>query len=292
MRILPRARRTIECSLGVALAGLALACSTQAEEAGATLSQPVLRHRVAVVAVPPAGTSTNQPNTLLLKSEAWKALLLDEALTITPDEWATAVDLTKAVVGASDTFRVVELPTRAGSGASAPGLALIARYGIGLKGKRVFFRLVEADTGTLLKSADATAAEMKTAIEDALSKIQGEADLLAWRCHVVGLNGDLMVIDRGRIDGVRDGNEFVGYSMAKAATNAPGLSDEQRIMQYGKRAGTYKVVEEGKAFSKVEPVGDAAGLKAGDILELPEIRLNDRGQKSRGKSFWNRVYEE
>jgi len=292
MRSFSRSRRRIECDLVVALAGLALACSSHAEEAGAALSQPVLRHRVAVLAAPPTGTSTNQPNTLLVESEAWKALLLDEALTITPDEWATAVDLTKGVVGASDTFRVIEMPGAGKSGGSGSGLVLIARYGVGLNGKRVFFRLVEADSGSLLRSADATAAEMKTAIEDALSQIQGEANLLAWRCHVVGLNGDLMVIDRGRLDSVRSGNEFIGYSMAKAATNAPGLSDEQRIMQYGKRAGTYKVVEEGKAFSKVEPVGDAAVLKDGDILELPEIRLKDRRRESRGKGLWDRVYED
>jgi hypothetical protein len=270
---------------------LAFAWQVRAEDNASPLNQPILRHRVAVIALPPSGGSTNQPNTILVKSEAWQALLLNEGITTTPDEWATAVDLTKAVLGESDTFRVVEMSGASDNADNAPGFVLLARYGVGLNGTRAFFRLVEGKSGTLLTSADATAPAMKTAIENALSKIQSKAALMPWRCHVVGVNGDLMVIDRGRLDGIRAGQEFVGYSLDKAATNTAAVPDEQRIMQYGKRTGIYKVVEEGQVFSKAEAKGNAVALKAGDILELPEIHMKDRGRESRGKRVWDNLYE-
>jgi len=284
-------RKGIKCGLAFGAVAVALAGQLLAQENASPLSQPVLQHRVAVVALPPSGGTTNQANTILVKSEAWQALLLNEGVTITPDEWATAVDLTKATLGQSDTFRVVEMPGAGDAAENAPGLVLLARYGVGLNGTRAFFRLVEAKSGTLLTSADATAAAMKTAIEKALSKIQSEVALLPWRCHVVGVNGDVMVIDRGRLDGIRVGQEFVGYSLDKAATNAMALPDEQRIMQYGKRTGSYKVVEEGQLFSKAQAKEDAVTLKAGDILELPEIRMKDRGRESRGKRAWDNLYD-
>jgi hypothetical protein len=270
---------------------LAFAWQLRAEDNASPLSQPVLRHRVVVIALPPSGGSTNQANTVLVKSEAWQALLLNEGVTITPDEWATAVDLTKATLGESDTFRVVEMPGAGDAAENAPGLVLLARYGVGLNGTRAFFRLVEAKSGSLLTSADATATALKTAIEKALSKIQSEAALLPWRCHVVGVNGDLMVIDRGRLDGIRVGHEFIGYTLDKAATNATALPDEQRMMQYGKRTGIYKVVEEGQVFSKAQGKENAVALKAGDILEQPEIRMKDRGRASRGRRVWDGIYQ-
>lgn len=279
------------CGLAAGMVACGVAGQLLAEDAASPLSQPVLRHRVAVVALPPSGGPTNQANTILVKSEAWQALLLNEGVTITADEWATAVDLTKATLGESDTFRVVEMTGAGDAVENAPGLVLLARYGVGLNGTRAFFRLVEAKSGTLLTSADATATAMKIAIEKALSKIQSEAALMPWRCHVVGVNGDLMVIDRGRLDGIRAGQEFIGYSLDKAATNATALPDEQRIMQYGKRTGTYKVVEEGQVFSKAQATENAVALKAGDILELPEIRMKDRGRESRGKRVWDNLYE-
>lgn len=285
-------RSRVKRTLALGVVAFAFAWQLRAEDNASPLSQPVLRHRVAVIALPPSGGSTNQPNTILVKSEAWQALLLNEGITITPDEWATAVDLTKAALGESDTFRVVEMPGAGDASENAPGFVLLARYGVGLNGTRAFFRLVEAKSGTLLTSADATATAMKTAIENALTKIQSEAALMPWRCHVVGVNGDLMVIDRGRLDGIRAGQEFVGYSLDKAATNAAAVPDEQRIMQYGKRTGIYKVVEEGQVFSKAQAKEDAVALKAGDVLELPEIRIKDRERGTRGRRVWDKLYEQ
>ncbi len=284
-------RSRMWCGLALGMVTCGVAGQLLAQDTASPLSQPVLRHRLAVVALPSSGGPTNQANTILVKSEAWQALLLNEGITITPDEWATAVDLTKATLGKSDTFRVVEMSVAGGAAENAPGLVLLARYGVGLNGTRAFFRLVEANSGTLLTSADATATAMKDAIEMALSKIQSEAALLPWRCHVVGVNGDLMVIDRGRLDGLRAGDEFIGYSLDKAPENAMALPDEQRIMQYGKRTGIYRVVEDGQVFSKAQATENAVALQAGDILELPEIRMRDRGRNLRGRRAWDNLYE-
>lgn len=269
------------CTGSIAVAG----------EKAATLSAPILRHRVAVVAMPPNTDQANQPNTVLVKSDAWNALLLKEGVMIKEDEWAIAVDLTKAVMTESNAFRVVEMPMAGTKSENEPVNVLLAKYGTGLNGKRVFFRLVEAKSGTVLASSEAIAASMKEAVEDALSKLQREVNLLPWRCHVVGLSGELMVIDRGRLDGIRTGQEFTGFSVDNAGAADAALPEEQRIMQYGKKTGNYKVVEEGQDFSKVQGVDKAPLLKKGDILAMPDIRLKDRTRESRGKRLWDEVYK-
>jgi hypothetical protein len=62
-------------------------------------------------------------------------------------------------------------------------------------------------------------------------------------------------------------------------------------MKYGKKTGQYKVIEEGKLFSKVEPVGDAQLLATGDVLEQPEIWLKDKKRESRAKRVWDKIYD-
>ena len=63
-------------------------------------------------------------------------------------------------------------------------------------------------------------------------------------------------------------------------------------MTHGTKAGVYRVIEAGQNFSKVEPVDNAPVLKAGDILQTPEIRFQDRLRKSRGRSAWDKLYSE
>ena len=138
-----------------------------------------------------------------------------------------------------------------------------------------------------------TAPDMVQAIRNALADIEGELAMMPWRCHVTGVREQQMIIDRGYIDGLREGAELQGYAM-DSIENAgrAAMSDEEFLMTHGMKAGSYRVVEAGQNFSKVEPVDNAPVLKAGDVLQTPEIRFKDRLRKTRGQRAWDKLYSD
>lgn len=293
---------TTAALLAGAMLAPAWAQEKAAEEAAALPPQGVpLKHRVSFVAIPSAtGTATDAAPAFIVKSESWKALSLLEGVVISGDDWATASDLTRATLAKSDLFRVVEVP-KTWSGVveplkpgkaveGMPSMLLLARYGIGANGKTAYFTLVDPFSGGTVKQAQATAADMREAVDKALAELEREAAMRAWRCRVIGVKDKQMVIDRGRLDGLRAGQQFLGYKI-EAAADAPALAEEAWLMMHGKRTGSYKLVEEGQEFSKVEGVESAPVLAAGDILEIPEIVLKDRGKASRGTRTWDKIYE-
>ena len=236
----------------------------------------------------------------MVKLETWKALLVEEGATLEPDEWANATDLVKAGVGKTELFRLAGLPAswhREAGGPkwrstepNTPDYLLVARFVAGSEGRGVFLRLVDPYSGALIEEAEATAADLRGAIDSALSELEAEAAMMPWRCRVTGARGRTMVIDRGHLDGLRKGTIFVGYALAAEAKESVSLADEQAILLSGTRTGEYRLVEEGRAFSKVEPVGEAPPLASGDILEIPEIRLKDRSRSSRRTRLWDKLY--
>ena len=272
--------------------------------ANPAMQDTTLRQRVAVVAVPPtADSAAGSSPDFVVAFEAWKVLLDKEGVTISPGDWATALDATKSIVGKSDVMRVMELPLAWRQLKSAPGitpgetqspaLLLLSRFGISSSGRTAYFKLADPYTGAVMADATATAPDMVQAIRNALAEIEGNLAMMPWRCHVTGVREQQMVIDRGYIDGLRQGNELQGYSMDSVENSArAAMSDEEFLMTHGTKAGVYRVIEVGQNFSKVEPVDNAPVLKAGDILQTPEIRFQDRLRKSRGRSAWDKLYSE
>jgi hypothetical protein len=173
-----------------------------------------------------------------------------------------------------------------------PDYLLIAVFGTGNEGRKVFLRLVEPCTGNVLSTADAVAGKFEESIPKALKKIEDDVALFAWRCRVIETAGARNIINRGRLDGVRNGDEFQGYKIdpGQGKQNVM-MPEELLIMKSGVKSGKYKVVEEGQQFSKVEPVGGAPLLSAGDFLEQPDIWLKDRKRESRGKRTWDKIYD-
>ena len=271
--------------------------------ANPTMKDTTLRHRVAVVAVPPTADSPANSPDFVVAFEAWKVLLDKEGVTITPGDWATALDATKSVVGKSDVMRVMELPLAWSQLKSAPGitpgetqapaLLLLSRFGISTSGRTAYFKLADPFTGVVMADASSTAPDMVQAIRNALAEIEGDLAMMPWRCHVTGVREQQMIIDRGYIDGLREGNELQGYAMDSVENSArAAMSDEEFLMTHGTKSGAYRVIEAGQNFSKVEPVDNAPVLKTGDILQTPEIRFKDRLRKSRGARAWDRLYSE
>jgi hypothetical protein len=260
------------------------------------------RQRVAVVTAPPAQATAQDAPRFLLGWDSWKALLLREGVTLAESEWADAVDLTRVRVGKSDMLRVVtppvswvkseEQPDWKGTGKDAPDKLLLVKYSAGTAGRGVFFSLVDPYSGVTVLDAEATAADMRAAIDRAISEMEDELALFPWRCRVSGASEDAMVIDRGYYDGLRAGQQFVGYTIAPDKKATLALGEEKAIMLHGKKAGLYELTETGNNHAKVVPVDDAPLLSEGDVLEIPEIRLKDRTRKSRGSRLWNKIYRD
>jgi hypothetical protein len=254
----------------------------------------VLKHPVAVVAVPAGGSSMQIP-AFIEKLEIWKNMKTEEGVALPVEEWATTLDLLKEKLADSNVIRVMELPAAdmIKSRIAMPDYLLMAKFGTTPDGgKRIFLRLADPCSGAVLSSSSASGGKFEEAIAKAMKNIENDAAMCAWRCRVSEVSGTTMIINRGRIDGVRNGDTFQGWKITAdkdAATSA--MPDELVLMKYGKKTGQYKVIEEGKLFSKVEPVGDAQVLATGDVLEQPEIWLKDKKRESRAKRVWDKIYD-
>jgi len=122
-------------------------------------------------------------------------------------------------------------------------------------------------------------------------KIENDVAARAWRCRVIETAGDKMIINRGQLDGIREGDAFQGYKLDAAYKQAEPVPDELLLMKYGAKAGKYKVTEAGNLFSKIESADNAPQLSPGDILEQPDIWLKDRKRESRNKRVWDKIYD-
>ena len=255
----------------------------------ALLAQPVLKHRVAVVSTGPA--ATNRVGWAHVRFESWKRYLTPEGVTLSVDDWATAVDLTRTVVGKEEGFRLVSSAPVAGKGRSGE-LCLLSRYGVGKDGYKAFFWLADTQTGQIVASSSKAGLTLEAAILHATDDLARAMALRAWRARVTGVNGDRVVIDRGYDDGLRQDMQFVGYSMQAIPEEAAGKSLEELMLLYGTKSGRFKVVEAKQDFATVKPVdGAIPAVSVGDILELPEVALKDRARDSRRKRVWDTVYD-
>ncbi len=263
------------------------------------LESSVLRRHVQIVAVPVAPTQGDGVEKCIIQSEAWKALLMKEGVAISRDEWAGALDLLQVEVNRSRLFRIVTaLPKPAKTAVSetvadrlnAP-LALLARFGVGAVGHRVFLHLVEGTTGGTITSVEATADSMQAAVRKALAALEDNTALLAWRCGVIAARDGQMVIDRGRLDGLRPGQKFHGYSLTPEAAKNANDSVELLLLKFGARKGSYEVSEAGQDYSRIKPLEGAPLLTTGDVLELPMITRPDREKDSRSRRLWDQIYD-
>lgn len=297
---------TIKAQLFTALTLVLLASSSRAADPapqgpGSLDSVPPM-HRVAVLAVPSSSSAEGDVPKFIVEFDAWKTLLVDEGVLLKDEEWAGAVDLARVAIGKSDLFRVVDFPAGWSrkekepgwdpSDKNAPDKLVLARFTVGSRGRGVFLRLVDPYSGLSMAEAEAMATDMSMAIDKAISEMENEAAMFPWRCRVSGVSGDNIVINRGYLDGLREGQRFFGYSI-KGDTELKSLvSDEESLMLNGARTGEYEITEAGRNFSKLKPVEDAPVLEPGDVLEIPEIRLDDRRRKSRGKRLWDNLYKD
>jgi len=100
-----------------------------------------------------------------------------------------------------------------------------------------------------------------------------------------------MIINRGSLDGLREGIELVGYSLKQAPKNRYQDPVEAMLMKYGEKAGLYKVVEVRNNYAKVAANKGSHILVEGDILEMPEIKLIERNIQTRGSRTWEKIFD-
>ena len=269
-------------------------------ETGSMFQSNVLRHRIQIVAVSPDKKEREGVDSFILKTDGWRALLLHEGVSINQEEWANALDLFKIEAGKSSVFRLVNIgidrAKKEGaeqddcSERTSQPLFILARFGVGTVGNRVFINLIDGSTGNTILTADHFGASMQQAIRKALVGMEEEVALMTWRCRVVGQGKNAMIIDRGRLDGLRRGQQLIGYAMDANAKQKAGMDPELMIMQFGTRKGLYEISEEGQEFCKATPVANAPLLSTGDILELPSVKIPDRQRDTRDRRVWDKIY--
>ena len=168
---------------------------------------------------------------------------------------------------------------------------MLAKFGVGAQGRGIFIYLIDRISGATVFTSESWEPSMKEAIKKAVSELGEKISVLAWRCLVTDRTDHAMIIDRGRLDGVRKNQTFVGYSLSQKQIETSLIDMEFQLMRHGTRTGVYVVTEEGQEFSKVAPVDNAPMLGADDILEIPAIALQDREPNTRGRKLWDKIYK-
>lgn len=269
-----------------------------ASDGNLVLDSEILRHRVEVFVVPFEEEQTENATTVIFKTQAWQALLLEEGVFIGEKEWASALDLLKTVTFSSPLFRVINnafLPQITGTDASGKlseaSMVLLARFGVSSKGKRIFLYLIDGRSGKTISVQDKVAPTMELAIRKAVTELEETIALMPWRCRVLSGTEGAFIIERGELDGISRGQKFVGYAIAPDAAMDSVRDLELLTLQFGKRKGIYVVDEVGLEYSRLTPVDNAPMLAQGDVLELPAIRFQQRERNTRGKRVWREIYK-
>lgn len=254
-----------------------------------------LKHRAAVMSMSELSKDREKAE-ILIKSHDVLVYSRDEGLLLEKDDLASVVDMTKEVLGKSDFLRIVEMPLTLSKRdlesdvGNSPGLVILVNYGSSGKEKRVFTRLLELSSGQTIYSTEARGVDFRAAVQKGLADLEKWLLTQAWRCRIIGLRKKEMIIDRGRLDGLREGVELIGYTLAESPRGRQE-SDEAMLLKYGTKVGTYTVVEAKNNYAKVRATDGNKLLGEGDMLEMPEVRLADRDIKTRGSRMWDKIYE-
>lgn len=274
----------------VLLAGLILGPPLEAQqELGGML---VLKHRIGVISLSEIAKDKKVAS-LIFETTDPLIYFRKEGVVMEMDDWASLTELSKREFAKSDFLRVVELPrvpTKKTVEENRPEYVIVLSYGVADKGRRIYIRMIEASSGQSMFSMDAGGADFGIAMREIMTGLEDWLLTQAWRCRVIGTQQREAVIDRGWLDGLREGVQLIGYSIqgAPADIHEP---DEAILLKYGTRIGTYTVVEVRNNFAKVRGGAEEKPLHEGDILEMPEVRMPERDVKTRGSRIWDKVYQ-
>ncbi len=254
-------------------------------------SYPLLKHRLELA----EGRFSVEPGVPVYKDFGQEEILLDSDTFIQVRECASSVDLAKAVIARSDIFRLTETPmnrtatNNSGIDDSEVALTLGAKF-IRLKDEyHVFFHLMTKEKGNLVASAHGVARSLEQAIESALRPLERAGLCQPWRCRVLDVSNDRMLIERGRLDGLAADQFLSGYSLAESSGESEREPVELLLLKRGRHVGHYRVVEVGEEFTALKPHEQSPMLKKGDVLEVPPVVLLDV-PRSRESILWDGIY--
>jgi len=262
--------------------------------------QFILKHRIAVIQTSSNNEKVNSSE-IIIKFLDSRKIVTDEALSLSMEDYAATIDLTKDIISSSELMRVVELDNIVSDNSNYFDelysanenleLVLIASYGILKDKNRVFFRLIELPSGDILKSAEGIGLDLKEAIQSAVEQIEEFLLTRPWRAKIISSTNNAIIINRGSLDGIEEGYKFIGYSIKNDNQKVSNDSLDLLLLKFGTKEGIYIITEVKLKYSKAEPFNGSPLLKAGDILELPEVRLKNFDRNSRGKKLWDKIYK-
>ncbi len=292
MRVHARREATLTAAILIVMLAVSHVTFAADSEFGGTR---ILKHRVTVLSLSEL-SADKEKAAIFLKKTDLLVYLPKDGVVMEEGDLASVVDLTKGELSRSDYVRVMEVPRTLSKkevtpeSSDRPELVVLVSYGITGKGNKVFVRLLEVSSGQTVFSTQAEGHDLGTAVRQSLSGVEDWLLTQAWRCRVIGVRGGAVVINRGRLDGLREGAKLVGYGM-RGVPKGDKESDEATLLKYGNRVGTFIVTEVRNNFAKARADGGKMTLREGDILELPEVRIPDRDVRTRDNRLWDKIYK-
>ena len=271
--------------------------SVQAADTPIASDFPVLKFRAEVVTEPVAAQPDQVHVALGVNTNLPDRLVPGEETLINRQDWASAVDMLKKMLAESEVLRLVEPPifmtesanTNAPTATEA-SMSIHAKFARRAADSVVHLRLASQPGGLLLVAANASEASMSKATEKALRQIERELLKMPWHCRVAENHEGKAVIYRGRLDGLRKGQKLLGYTLSAEGQKDRTRPDELLIKLHSSARGNYQVAEVGEFFSLVTPLENSGPLAAGDILEVPALKLRDT-QRSPARTKWDAIYD-
>jgi len=241
----------------------------------------VLRHRVvleAVAAEPVPGT-TSVDLTIASGSGSSSGPRRDSPSTALPR------DLASMALSRSPHFRLVE-PTSTTGTAAADAIVILRHSEPNQTPVRVWLRLLDPSSRAVSALAEGDAPSLEGAIEVAVAELGRQVIRRAYHLQVAESRQGLMLVRRGRADGLEQGMRFRGFRSA----GTPAASAEEAILWAGEPAGQYELVTVQEGAATVRPLAGAPALEPGDWLELPAIVLPPADRPSRERSVIDSLY--
>lgn len=211
---------------------------------------------------------------------------------INPDDGLVASaafsDLAKAFVARSGVFRIVEQEA-ATLARSEPSLKLNVRFVRINQQFHVFASLLAESSGGMIGNGHGTGTSLEKALETAIGQVERAAISQPWRCRVLEVRDGKVLIDRGRLDGLAEGQVLAGYRLAHGGQDTSAEPTELTLLKHGKPAGDYEVVEVKEEYSALKPREGENMLKPLDIVEAPG-RVLYENQRSGDSLLWDTIY--
>lgn len=252
----------------------------------------VLKHRLSLLPYQERmlQTTSNGVTQIHVAIGSWNTWIPQAGVLLPIEEQAQAKDLTIKIFNEQSSIRMVLFSESKEEDQPANPLAVLARYGLTSDRYRLIFHLIDLPTSSVLTTVDVTGSTLDATIRDAAVGIDRALTRLPWHARVIDVVDGLAVLDRGRLDGLRAGQNLKAHRVAPEKIKS--TKDPELLLFAGStELGMCRIEEVSGNYAKARLKDRAAAFQQDDRVVLPEIVLEDRQPRSRARSVWDSLYD-